>query len=112
MSGISTHILDLARGLPAAGVIVQLFREPDSASHAIAEGLTDENGRIHELLSGNRLSAGSYRLRFSTGAYFQAQGVAALHPFVEIVIEVRSSGEHHHIPLLVTPHSYSTYRGS
>lgn len=112
MSGISTHILDLTTGRPAAGVRVFCFRESGGQTHVVAEKDTDQDGRIRELLPGDLLQPADYRLRFETGSWFAARGLHALHPFVEVVVRVRSSAEHYHVPLLVTPYSYSTYRGS
>jgi 5-hydroxyisourate hydrolase len=112
MRGISTHILDLTSGRPAAGVAVRVMSEGEDRVETLAECSTDHEGRIRELVTGENFHEGFYRLRFDTGAYFQLQDVEALHPCVEIVIEVRDSSQHYHVPLLLTPHSYSTYRGS
>jgi 5-hydroxyisourate hydrolase len=113
MSRITTHVLDLGSGLPARGVKVELERKQDDAWLMLADGATGDDGRVRDLLpTAIALEAGMYRLRFWTGDYFALSGVAALHPFVEIVFEVRGDAEHYHIPLLVTPHAYSTYRGS
>ena len=113
MSGISTHVLDLTLGKPAAGVTVRLSKEEGGSWTEVSTRRTDADGRVKSMLRENEpLERGTYRLRFDTASYFQAKAIAALHPFVEIVFEIRNSGEHHHIPLLVTPHSYSTYRGS
>ena len=109
---ISTHVLDLASGHPAAAVAVRLHRH-DGSWHALATHKTDDNGRVADLLlSSEILQKGFYRLRFGTRAYFRAKGIESLHPFVDIVFEVGDPKEHYHIPLLITPHSYSTYRGS
>jgi len=112
MSAITTHVLDTARGRPAAGVPV-LLEQRSSADTWIerGQGQTDEDGRARELLRAP-LEAGTYRLTFDTGAYFQAQGVEAFYPLVTVVFEVRNSGHHHHVPLLLSPYGYSTYRGS
>jgi 5-hydroxyisourate hydrolase len=109
MSKITTHVLDLGRGLPARGVQVELERKQGDAWLAVAASATDDDGRVRDLLP---VEAGVYRLRFHTGEYFARGGVTALHPVVEIVFEVRDIALHYHIPLLVTPHAYSTYRGS
>ena len=113
MKGISTHILDLTRGRPAEGVAVRLHRHEKGGWRAVAARRTDQNGRISDLLPENeRLQSGFYRLRFGTSAYFRGEGIESLHPFVDIAFQVRDIGEHYHVPLLITPHSYSTYRGS
>jgi 5-hydroxyisourate hydrolase len=110
---LSTHVLDLASGRPAAAVAVRLHRHMQGSWHGIAAHQTDENGRVADLLlDKEELQRGFYRLRFGARAYFRAKGVESLHPFIDIVFEVRNPKEHHHIPLLITPHSYSTYRGS
>lgn len=113
MSGISTHVLDVALGKPAAGVVVYLSREEGGEWKEVSKRRTDADGRVKSMLRDNEtVGGGKYRLHFDTGEYFEAKGSAALHPFVEIVFEIRNAGEHYHVPLLVTPHSYSTYRGS
>lgn len=110
---ISTHVLDVASGRPAAAIAVRLHRHEQGAWHAIAAHRTDDNGRIADLLSSKEeLRSSFYRLRFGTRAYFRAKGIESFHPFVDIVFEVRDPKEHYHVPLLITPHSYSTYRGS
>src|SRR5947199_74722 len=112
MSGITTHILDIARGRPAAGVAVSLARRAGDGWAELATSRSDTNGRVANLLPGDMKSAaGTYRLRFDTGAYFAALGVAPFHPFVEIVFEIRDA-EQYHVPLLVSPFGYTTYRGS
>ncbi|MCU1646001.1 MAG: uraD [Nocardia sp.] len=106
MSSLSTHVLDAVRGTPAAGVEVTLF---DWGGDELASGLTDADGRITGL--GSELSIGDYRLRFATGAYFAAQGVDAFYPEVSIAFTVAEE-RHHHVPLLLSPFAFSTYRGS
>src|SRR6266550_4027488 len=99
MSGITTHILDIARGRPAAGVAVSLARRAGDGWTELATSRSDTNGRVANLLPGDMKSAaGTYRLRFDTGAYFAALGVAPFHPFVEIMFEIRDS-EQYHLPL-------------
>ena len=112
---LSTHILDTARGLPAAGVEVTLEHAGPHGWQHLHTGYTDPDGRVRELQAA--LVPGVYRLHFSTAAYFERIGVSGLYPYVEIVFEVFTPlpGEtmpHYHIPLLLTPNSYSTYRGS
>ncbi|MRH87203.1 hydroxyisourate hydrolase [Nocardia sp. SYP-A9097] len=105
MSSLSTHVLDAVHGAPAAGVTVTLF---DWAGTELASGSTDADGRIGALAE---VAAGDYRLRFDTGGYFTAQGVDAFYPEVTIAFAV--TGErHYHVPLLLSPFAYSTYRGS
>lgn len=112
MTGITTHVLDTARGRPAAGMAVSLARRSGDAWAELSTGRTDANGRVANLLpDGVKHPAGTYRLRFDTGGYFAAQGhVATFYPVVEVVFEIRDA-EHYHIPLLVSPFGYTTYRG-
>ena len=113
---ISTHILDTARGRPATGVRVVLEHlDPDGGSllgREISRGETDADGRIRELSPAGVLDAGRYRLIFDTGAYFTALGVAAFYPQVVVVFVVRDATQHYHVPLLLSPFGYSTYRGT
>jgi len=112
MSRITTHVLDIAAGRPAAGVAVTLERAlPRAAWKQIGAATTDDNGRTADLAGGG-LEAGQHRLTFATGAYFSAQGVASFHPSVTVTFEIVDATQHHHVPLLVAPFGYSTYRGS
>ena len=112
MSPITTHVLDLALGRPARGIAVTLERGgPDGAWITAGTATTDADGRTGDL-AGAAVSAGVHRLVFETGAYFAAQMIAAFHPSVTVTFEVKDPGQHHHVPLLVAPFGYSTYRGS
>jgi len=114
MSGISTHVLDTARGKPAARVPLRLERQ-DAAGNwqQIGAGETDNDGRCAQLLPDNeRLREGVYRLTLDTGKYFAAQDIAGLYPVVEITFTARAGDTHFHIPLLLSPNGYTTYRGS
>lgn len=114
MSGITTHVLDTAAGRPARGVPVRLeVRSPDRGWVTLAERTTDADGRVRDLIAeGAKLDAGTYRLTFGTGAYFTAQGQSGFFPEASVVFEVRDPAQHHHVPLLLSPFGYSTYRGS
>ena len=114
MSGITTHVLDTAAGRPARGVPVRLEVRADSRGWVtLAERTTDTDGRVRDLLAeGGKLDAGTYRLTFGTGEYFKARGQATFFPEATIVFEVREPSQHHHVPLLLSPYGYSTYRGS
>lgn len=114
MSGISTHVLDTARGRPASGVPVQLEREEAPEKwNMVGQGSTDANGRCAQLVSGGAaLMAGSYRLVFDTRSYFASQKIDGLYPLVQVQFTVRAGEEHFHIPLLLSPNGYTTYRGS
>ncbi len=108
MSRISTHVLDTALGLPASGIVVHL----EYAGQSVAVQKTDQDGRCANLLSGAALEPGEYRLRFETGSYHSAQSIKGLYPVVEITVMVRSGDTHLHVPLLLSPNGYTTYRGS
>ena len=113
MSGITTHVLDTSAGRPAAGVAVKLeVRMPDRWV-TLAERTTDAVGRARDLLAeGSRLDPGTYRLTFATGAYFAARGGSTFFPEATVTFEVKDGGQHYHVPLLLSPFGYSTYRGS
>ena len=112
MTGITTHVLDVSRGRPAAGVPVVLERRDGETWRAVGRDSTDADGRAKNLSGGVTLAAGQYRLTFDTGAYFSAQGVATLYPSVIIVFEVAPDQTHYHVPLLLSPFGYTTYRGT
>ena len=113
MSAITTHVLDTMRGLPAPGVPVLLERVTEEGLVTVANGATDSDGRLRDLLADDHaLEVGAYRLSFDTGAYFAATGVEGFYPEVSVVFAVREAGGHYHVPLLLSPHGYSTYRGS
>jgi 5-hydroxyisourate hydrolase len=116
MTAISTHVLDLASGLPAAGVGVRLYRRASYADPLlIAQARTDPDGRAR-LLAPGELTPGPWRLAFEIGAYFAQTGAAVTDPpFLDVVVidfAVADAARHHHVPLLVSPFGYSTYRGS
>ncbi|MEM9225413.1 MAG: hydroxyisourate hydrolase [Pseudomonadota bacterium] len=112
-SGITTHILDIARGRPAAGVAITLYRVSDPQT-VIGEATTNDDGRAPEpLIEGDAFEAGTYELRFAVGDYFKALGVpASLYDVITIRVDIDAPKEHYHIPLLLAPNGYSTYRGS
>ncbi len=113
MSSISTHVLDTSRGKPAAGVRVTLVRL-DELREILSEhnGSTDEEGRISSLLGEHELVAGTYRLTFDTAAYYSCHKEVAFYPRIDITFTVEHTDEHFHVPLLLSPFGYSTYRGS
>jgi 5-hydroxyisourate hydrolase len=108
---LSTHVLDTARGRPAAGVQVTVELRDGDGWRGVAGGVTDDDGRVPGLLAGD-LAAGTYRLTFATGEWFRAQGVAGFYPEVSVVCQIEDPGAHYHVPLLLSPYGYSTYRGS
>ena len=114
MSGLSTHVLDTARGLPAAGVSIQLWRLDGEDRKLLGTHTTDDDGRA-VILSGDALRVGRYELIFAVGTYFRTFGASPEPAFLEAVVVrfgVPDAGAHLHVPLLVSPYSYSTYRGS
>jgi len=105
MSGITTHVLDIARGRPAAGVPVRLELRDGDAWREIGRGTTDDDGRLRTL-TGPSIAAGTYRITFDT------RGRSEFFPEVAIVFVVSDTAQHYHVPLLLSPFAYSTYRGS
>jgi 5-hydroxyisourate hydrolase len=129
---LSTHVLDATSGRPAAGVPVRLERRGPDGWSPVGAGQTDADGRLRLAggaegresgqagQAGQEFAAGSgpgfepgvYRITFGTGAYFQARGVTSFYPEVTVTFEMTGPGEHYHVPLLLSPFAYSTYRGS
>lgn len=114
MSPITTHVLDIARGRPAAGMAVFLdYRGAGEDWTELARGTTNIDGRIPDLFDNNAvLRPGIYRLRFATGEYFLSLGMRGIYPEVQVIVSLDDPAEHYHIPLLLSPYGYSTYRGS
>lgn len=114
MKRISTHVLDLAQGQPAQDVAVRLERREMSGGWVVlASARTDSHGRCLELLPEKEpLRAGMYRLSFDTAGYYHAQKIKGLYPVVEITFQAQEGESHFHIPLLLSPHGYTTYRGN
>ncbi|MEO8359082.1 MAG: hydroxyisourate hydrolase [Vicinamibacteria bacterium] len=110
-SPITTHVLDTSLGKPAANVAARLERLTDGKGEVMGSGVTNADGRIADLVDGP-IDIGRYRITFDTGAYFTERGVAAFFPEVAIVFEITDATQHHHVPLLLSPFGYSTYRGS
>ncbi|MER7608213.1 hydroxyisourate hydrolase [Nocardioides sp. NPDC127503] len=108
-SAITTHVLDTALGRPAAGVPVRLSRI-DGSDHVLADAVTDDDGRVADL-GPDQVPAGTYQLRFGTAAYYAATGQECFYPQVSVTFAV-TDRRHHHVPLLLSPFAYSTYRGS
>lgn len=112
MSTISTHILDTSKGSPAQHVDVILSKQENENWNEITKGTTNSDGRIPDLLNKEiKLEPGIYKLKFDTKKYFEATNTEAFYPFVEIVFEIKTDA-HYHVPLLLNPFGYSTYRGS
>ena len=112
-SPITTHALDTATGLPAANLPIALERRtPSGDFEPLADGKTDADGRIADLLDHGSLQAGVYRMTFDTAAYFALRGTKSFYPSVTVLFEIDAIDEHYHVPLLLSPFGYSTYRGS
>ncbi|UUL77086.1 hydroxyisourate hydrolase [Pseudarthrobacter sp. Fe7] len=110
VSHVTTHILDTGAGRPAAGVAVVLFQNDDGTWREPAASSTDADGRAKDL-GPERLEPGHYKLNFATGAYYAGLQTQTFFPEVDLVFEV-TGPEHYHVPLLLSPFAYSTYRGS
>lgn len=115
MGHLTTHVLDTTHGCPAAGMAFALYKS--GISQALAQGITNADGRVDEpLLAGDALTAGCYELKFKVADYFRACGVVLPEPpFLDVVtlaFGISDPAAHYHVPLLVSPWSYSTYRGS
>lgn len=122
---LSTHVLDAALGQPAARIPVRLDRLDGGAWVAVASGVTGSDGRLArwqprgaagQVAAGepapDGLAPGLHRLTFETGGYFAGQGIDAFYPEVTVTFQIRDAGQHYHLPLLLSPYAYSTYRGS
>jgi len=113
MSGITTHVLDISRGRPASGVPVVLEIREESGWREIGRALTDGDGRVEQILpEGSVLTTGIYRLTFDIETYFRDQKIEGFYPEASIVFHVRDTNDSYHVPLLLSPYGYSTYRGS
>ena len=112
MSQITTHVLDTSKGIPAKGIAISLEGFNNGDWTELTKGITDDDGRISDLLAQDTLlEPGNYRMVFQTGDYFTAEGIDGFYPTVTIVFTTEDTS-HYHIPLLLNPFGYSTYRGS
>ncbi|MFN3736060.1 hydroxyisourate hydrolase [Hydrogenophaga sp.] len=112
---LSVHVLDLQTGQPSPGVRVDLEKRSSSGWQAIGSAVTDEQGRIRALVPQAQLSnwaAGDYRVVFRTGEFYQQQKQATFFPEIPVVFHVDSASQHYHVPLLLSPYGFSTYRGN
>ena len=113
MSAITTHVLDTAKGRPASGIKIMLEFLKDDSWQEIGSGSTNNDGRCADLLSkDHKVEIGVYRLTFSTQPYFATQSVLGFYPYVGVTFHVNDPAQHYHVPLLLSPFGYSTYRGS
>ncbi len=111
-SPITTHVLDTATGFPAQGINAVLSQLIDGNFVEIDGGTTNEDGRITDLLMGKQLTAGTYQMHFALTDYFADKNTDSFYPYADIVFNVKDINCHYHIPLLLSPFGYSTYRGS
>lgn len=113
MSPITTHVLDTNLGSPAAGLAIELLSvDAEGNANTLANGVTNDDGRIADLLAAGSLIPGRYRMVFDTGGYFAKLKTATFYPMVQVDFEIVSTDQHYHVPLLLSPFGYSTYRGS
>ena len=113
MSAVTTHVLDVSLGVPARGVAVILERQTGNDWEIVGAGATDDDGRARDLLAPDAdFRTGVYRLVFDTETYFTKRRVEGFYPQVTIAFTVRDADSHYHVPLLLSPFGYSTYRGS
>ena len=113
MSQITTHILDVSRGSPASGIKVELSRIEAEGVVFIGEGVTDASGRIGDFLNSDQiLDAGEYQLTFEIEAFYQELSQDPFYPRVNVIFRIAADGQHYHLPLLLSPFGYTTYRGS
>lgn len=110
--GISTHVLNTAIGRPAEGMAVTLERIDGDEWSEVTGGVTDGDGRVGTLVADQDLEVGTWRITFGTGGYFADRAEVSFYPEVRIDFEVHDAAEHYHVPLLVSPWGFSTYRGS
>lgn len=110
MGKLTTHVLDTAQGRPGAGIRIELYRLEGENGTLVATATTNQDGRTDApLLEGDKFRAGTYQLLFHIGAYFKAQGFLDVVP---IRFQITDAAQHYHVPLLCSPWSYATYRGS
>ncbi len=112
MSTISTHVLDTARGCPAEGMPIRLERRDGDGWTVLSEQITNHDGRVGALVPEGRIELGVHRMTFGTETYHATLGVKGFYPEVAVEFEILASDEHYHVPLLISPFGYSTYRGS
>jgi 5-hydroxyisourate hydrolase len=109
---LSSHVLDATRGVPATGVRIRWERWHKDLWHHLADAVTDDDGRVSQWAGSPATAAGVHRLVFDSGGYFAAQDVATFYPEVVVVFDVVDPDAHHHVPLLLSPFAYTTYRGT
>jgi len=112
MTQITSHILDTSLGKPAQGVSITLSRQKSEQWNALGSASTNQDGRVGDFTgSSDTLPAGVYKLTFQLRDYYARQNVSSFYPYAEVVFEIKGDGQHYHVPLLLNPFGYSTYRG-
>ena len=109
---VTSHVLDTSSGHPASGLTITLSRSEAGAWTRLQQTTTDRDGRAADLVPGQLLAAGVYKLHFATGAYYSAREVETFYPYAEVVFNATDPEPHYHVPLLINPFGYTTYRGS
>ncbi|XP_063244824.1 uncharacterized protein LOC134546172 isoform X2 [Bacillus rossius redtenbacheri] len=109
---LSTHVLDTSKGRPVSGLMVSLYRLIDGRWTHLADSMTNPDGRCTGFAKKQAFVAGRYKLHYDVDRYYEHRKIDSLYPFIEIVFDVRSPQEHYHIPLLLSPYGYTTYKGS
>ncbi len=113
MTQITSHILDTSRGLPAQGVLITLAQQQGDNWTKLGSVATNDDGRVIDFIGTNKvLSGGVYKLTFALSDYYKKLGIESFYPYADIVFEIAGDGQHYHVPLLLNPFGYSTYRGS
>lgn len=110
---LSSHILDVSKGMPAAGVPIKLeqYNSKKKIWFLVDEKITDANGRIPDFLPNDKSNLGIYKLTFSTSEYFKKDNIESFYPFIEVVFEIKDKN-HYHVPITLSAFGYSTYRGN
>ena len=113
MTQITSHILDTSRGLPAQGVLITLMQEQGDTWKTLGSASTNDDGRVSDFIGNSEvLAAGTYKLTFHLGDYYDRLNIDSFYPYAQIVFNIAGDGQHYHVPLLLNPFGYSTYRGS
>nr|CAD7194638.1 unnamed protein product [Timema douglasi] len=109
---LSTHVLDTSKGRPVGGLLVSLYKLIDGRWTHLHDGATNPDGRYAGFMKSNELSPGRYKLHFDVDHYYEPRRIESFYPFIEVVFDVKSPQSHYHVPLLLSPFGYTTYRGS
>jgi 5-hydroxyisourate hydrolase len=109
---ITTHVLDTALGIPGKNIAIELERQDAGVWILVGAGITDSDGRLRTLTSEGPVQPATYRIRFVIAPYFESHATASFFPLVEIQFTITDGNAHYHVPLLLSPYGYSTYRGS